>query len=119
MKPDEQKLRALLDDVLPPTVDRCGPDCPRVLEMVRQNRARRQARTVLATTAAAALAIISLFALLPRPASSPSSFATANEPAPVVIHSIDDAQLLTLLQGTPTAIMEWPNGDRTLLFMER
>jgi hypothetical protein len=118
MKPDEQKLRALLDDVLPPTAGQCGPDCTRVLEMARQNRSRRRARTALATTAAA-LGIVSLFALRSRPASSPASFATAVEPAPLVIHSIDDAQLFTLLKGTPTAIMEWPNGDRTLFFMER
>jgi hypothetical protein len=38
--------------------------------------------------------------------------------APLVVKQVDDAQLLLILQDTPAALMEWPNGERTLLVVQ-
>jgi hypothetical protein len=50
--------------------------------------------------------------------------AVAPPPSPphassIVIHQVDDQQLLALLQDTPLALMEWPNGDRALMVIEQ
>jgi hypothetical protein len=122
----EEKLRALLDDVVPPSAGRCGPDQSHVLEMARHQRAhRRHVRGALAATAAlAVLALLSFRGLLPAFLFSTAPTAPtppiASAPAALVIRSVNDDQLLDLLQSGPSGIMEWPNGDRTVLVvMER
>ena len=121
MKPNEEKLRALLGEVLPPSADHCGPDQSRVIEMARQHRAhRRRARaTIAATVAITALAFATFHFLRPASPSQPAPLATkpdaiATVGAPIVIRSVDDNELLDLLQASPSGIMEWPNGDRTV-----
>jgi hypothetical protein len=124
---NEEKLRALLDDVLPPSANCCGPNQTRVLELARHQHAhrRRLRATLAATTALATLALVSFRGVLPALPSStaqtvPTPLPVASAPAPLVIRSVDDDQLLDLLQSGPSGIMEWPNGDRTVLVvMER
>ena len=42
MNPDPEKLRALLDDVLPASGEHCGPSGAEVLSMLRNERQRRR-----------------------------------------------------------------------------
>lgn len=118
MNSDPEKLRALLADVLPSSSEHCGPSSTEILLMLRherQNRRRGQACGVLLALSAAAL--VSL--LWSHKTPGVASVAQAPiEPAPIVIHSVNDEELLALLQGTPTALMKLPNGDRALLVIE-
>ena len=117
MNPREKKLRSLLDDVLPLSADDCGPDQARILAMARHERnRRRQSRIVLGSAAAlAVIALITSLGVRPRPSVAPPSTVSAPNPAHVVIQAVYDDQLFAILQSTPSAIMEWPNGDRALL----
>ena len=122
MNPREENLRALLDEVLPSSADQCGPDQSCILAMARREQSRRrQKRATVGTIAAVAiLASLAFRSAPPQPTSSPAIAQVADAPsltapAPLEIHAIDDDQLFTLLQSTPSAIMEWPNGDRAVL----
>ena len=141
MNPNKTTLRALLHDLLPASDEYPGPDRSQVLGLLRSERLRR--RRQQAGAALAALAILSLWLLLGKNLSRtvPSPLAaTAGQPAPVadsggpgralpveatrkpaplVIEHVNDEQLITLLQGTPSALLEWPNGNRTLLVLKR
>ena len=119
MNRQPQKLRALLDDVLPASAEECGPSSGDVLELLLRERQRRRRLHV----GAAALAIVAaLLIALPRhrelrvPALMDLAPAS---PASVVIRNVNDEQLFALLDGTPTALMESPNGHRTLFIIER
>lgn len=116
MNSHSDKLRDLLADVMP-TDSRCGPSRAAVLEMAGHERVRRrQARVIVATAAAALLALPFLWRSAPHQ-ESPAVAAPVASPQ-IVIHQVDDQQLLALLQDKPVALMEWPNGRRTLLVME-
>ena len=114
-----QKLRALLDDVLPASAEECGPSSADVMHLLRSERQRR--RRFHAGAAALTIVAALWFALprnqeLPVPASAGLPPAS---PASVVIRNVNDEQLFALLAGTPTAVMESPNGHRTLFIIER
>lgn len=118
MKPDPKKLRALLDDVLPPSGESCGPSSAEVLDLLRSER-RRRGRL---RTSNAVLVIIVLVAGMwlwqsDRPAPAPVILATAQH-APLTIKDVNDEELLALFQGTPAALLKWPNGDRTLFVVD-
>lgn len=122
MKPpsDKDPLHALLDDVVPSEGEHCGPARSDLLAMVRRERmCRRQVRVVLGSTCA----LLLVFGILWRPdvsvESPPSQAITAPATRPVVIQEVDDRQLLSLLKDTPAALMEWPDGQRTLLVVGR
>jgi hypothetical protein len=111
------KLQELLDDVVPASADGIGPDRAALTAMVRRERSRRNHARGMCAAALIAFAGVLLFWRLgpretaPVPAGRPAA-------APIVIHQVDDQQLLVLLKGTPAALMEWPDGQRTLLVME-
>ena len=121
MNPNKTKLRALLDEVLPASGEDHGPSRAQVLGMLHRERARRRRwRT------GAALMAVSTLLLLPwlwknhHSASTPlvKMAQTVSKAAParaITIEHVNDEQLLALLHGTPAALVEWPNGDRTLL----
>ena len=142
MNQNKTTLRELLDDLLPPSDEYHGPDRAQVLALLRSERVRR--RRQHAGAALAAFAMLMLGSLLwkspsttvPSPVAATvrqparvadsgaldttsSVAATIRQPAPLVIEHVNDEQLMTLLQGTPSALMEWPNGDRTLLVLKR
>ena len=120
MKPNEDQLRRLLEEALEPANAALGPSRAAVLAMVRRRRvARRCARAGLA-----AGVVIALSAWLwPREdvtTSPPSLIATRMPPpSPLVVKQVNDEELLALLKDAPVALMQWPNGDRTLLVVER
>lgn len=142
MNTDQEKLRALLDDVLPASGEHCGPSGAEVLSMLRNERQRRRRLR----GGAALMAIISMTAGALLWNHEPTVVATVPqapvEPASIVvrrvndeeilasmksrpgvemimIHRVNDEELFALLQGTPTALMELPNGDRRLLVIEQ
>jgi hypothetical protein len=115
MNPDKTTLRALLDDVLPASGKLPGPNCAQVLVMLHRERARRRY-----LRSAAAILTISALALCPllwknHPTEATPVATTTKQPVRIVCEHVNDEQLLTLLQGTPAALMEWPNGDRTVI----
>jgi hypothetical protein len=117
MNPNKTKLRALLDDVLPASGEHHGPSRTQVLDMLHRERVRRRRWH----TGTALVAIITLL-LLPllwknHHTSSTTVAVAAKEPARITIEHVNDEQLLALLHGTPAALVEWPNGDRTLLLV--
>jgi hypothetical protein len=117
MNPRDEKLRSLLDDVLPASADHCGPDQSRILAMARHEQSRlRQIRAALTTVAVlAAVASIIILGAPSRPGSMPPVAVSPVALPPLVIHPIDDDGLFAVLQSTPSAIMEFPNGDRAVL----
>jgi len=118
MNPHKTKLRALLDDVLPASGEHHGPSRAEVLGMLHRERARRRWHT------GTALVAISTLLLLPllwknNHSSGPTAADVASKPArTITIEHVNDEQLLALLHGTPAALVEWPNGDRTLLVVK-
>jgi hypothetical protein len=119
MNRQPQKLRALLDDVLPESGEQCGPSGGDVLHLVRSERQRR--RRLHAGAAALAIFATALVVLPWNQERSVNSVVTPapTSPASVVIRNVNDEQLFALLDGTPTALMESPNGHRTLFIIER
>jgi hypothetical protein len=117
MKPNKNELRILLEDVLPPAGENCGPTRADVLALVGRARHQRdRARAVLSVTVVAVLAVAIL--VWQRPAAPQAEVAEAPKAAPIIVHQVNDEQLLVLLKDTPAALMEWPNGSRTLLVVE-
>jgi hypothetical protein len=116
MNPDDEKLRALLNDLLPTAAGEYGPARAQVLEMARHERSRRRrARVIVKGFTAATFLLAGIASWCFRPTPSLAPIATASDSQPVLIQSVDDDELFALLQSTPSALMEWPNGERTLL----
>jgi hypothetical protein len=108
----------LLDEVLMTPGDRVGPSRTDLLEMVRHENSRRRRVRAAFSLGAAATAFALAFAW---PHNRHTELSTIDTPLPrpgIVINHVDDQQLLTLLKDTPVALMEWPNGERTLLVIE-
>ena len=129
MNPKQKSLQRLLDDVVVSEAgcEHLGPTRSALLEIVSQERTRRK-HTRLALGTAVGASVCALVALLflqrhdlpQRPSSPPQIVQTTPPPSDsLTIHEIDDKELLELLKGTPVALMEWPDGKRTLLVMER
>lgn len=119
MNSDPEKLRALLDDVLPASGERCGPSGAEVLSILRNERKRRRRlHGGAALLAIITVALISLRWNNQQPAVASVARASV-KPAPIVIHRVNDEELFSLLRGTPVALMELPNGDRRLLVIEQ
>jgi len=118
MNPNQTKFRALLDEVLPASSEQHGPNRAEVLGMLHSERARR--RRWHAGTALVAIAALLLVPWLwkDHPSSNTSAGPAAKTPVRLTIEHVNDEQLLALLHGTPAALVEWPNGDRTLLVVK-
>jgi hypothetical protein len=118
MNAKHKQLHRLLEETLEAGLA-CGPTRAAVLAMARGQRARRQG-----LRAGLAAVVVSMgLALLLRtagPTDREPAPATQVPPAvaPLVVKQVDDAQLLLILQDTPAALMEWPNGERTLLVVQ-
>jgi hypothetical protein len=118
MKTDPEKLRTLLDEVLPSSADHCGPSSAGVLHLLRSERRRR--RHLLTSATMLAIAAAALLPLLWQGGAQRAPVAPAmHGSAPLAIRNVNDEQLFALLQGTPTALMESPDGQRILFVIER
>jgi hypothetical protein len=126
MKPKQDQLRPLLDEILPGDEAQGTPSCAEVLGMVRAERVqRRQRRLMLGTVAmVAGVFLFSSYQASKQPLSAPVKVAMTavvpEKPTSLPVQRINDDELLALLQdaGTASALMEWPNGERTLLIVE-
>src|SRR6185436_15129222 len=115
-EPDSNSRHPLLEEVLPTAGDLMGPHASDVLKMVRDERMRRRRPRLIIPAAVVAFAGTWLFL---RSAAKPEiSQVAAPVPPPIIIREVDDHQFLALLQDTPAALLEWPNGERTLLLVE-
>jgi hypothetical protein len=117
MNSQNNKLRELLDDVVPPSAGRRGPERREILEMVRHERSGRTRKRVLCSLAVVLVAGGIVLSKLQPPMSPQKTAPTAPE-SRIVVNSINDDELMALLQATPAALMELPNGDRTLLVVD-
>ncbi|HSI62491.1 MAG TPA: hypothetical protein VLE43_05210 [Candidatus Saccharimonadia bacterium] len=126
MNPEEKKLQHLLDDVVPPTAEGAawGPERSTIIAMVGRERARRKRMRIrMAAWCGSAVALAALLFTWQSDPPQEKSIADA-APAPpsapaITIHQVDDKELLVLLKDAPVALMEWPDGRRTLLVVER
>jgi hypothetical protein len=129
MNSKQKSLQHLLDDVVTPQSDcgHLGPNRSTILDMVSHERARRrQARRCFgAASGAGVCAFVALLFMQQSPPPQelsvmPQTVQTApTPPPPLTIREVDDKQLLELLKDSPVALMEWPDGKRTLLVMGR
>ncbi|MGV3757527.1 MAG: hypothetical protein ACO1QS_19280 [Verrucomicrobiota bacterium] len=126
MKPKD--LRPLLDEVLPEAGAKGGPSCPEVLGMVREERAKRGQRRVMGAMLVMVLGL-TVWRQGQGVRSVPEQRAEVVVPVavPVVkkekpvlaeVKRINDDELLELLGDVPSALLEWPNGEKTLLIVE-
>ena len=119
MNPNKRNLQTLLDDVLPSAGEHCGPSSADVSAMLRCERhRRRRSRGLVVGLALIALVSGSLQWRNERTTSAPFVPAPAKA-ASSVVNEVNDEQLLALLHAMPVALMEWPNGERTLLIVEQ
>ncbi len=118
MKPDPEKLRTLLDDVLPADSQHCGLSSAEVLAMLHLERQRQSRMRIGTAMVAIPLLIVSAMLWQQEPASAPSVVETAPNPQPIVIHTVNDEELLALLHDTPAALMKMPDGSSTLFIIE-
>lgn len=128
--PSRSPLQPLLEDLLPPEADGCGPARAEVLVMAREAQTRRHRRRVQLASASGVLGACALAWLAMT--LGPDSGRTVSLPAPgrdgvsapaapprLVIRQVNDEELLSLLQGTPIALVERPNGKRALLVISQ
>lgn len=114
MKPDSDSLDELLDELMPAEGRLRRDD---LLALVRHERRRRQRRRVLML--ALPLVLAAAWFGVPRPGAPEPQAAphVAAASKPLTIERVNDEQLLALLEGTPAALMHWPDGRRTLLVL--
>lgn len=127
MNPKRQNhLRALFDDVISSSASQhdCGPTRAEVSHMLRRERARSRRRMRVSLLCGALLALLAFPLLRNHSRTSRTSLTDAGavpqaQAAPIVIEHVNDEELFALLEDTPAALMEWPNGERTLLVVNR
>jgi hypothetical protein len=111
MKPDPDSMRRLLDEMLPIETAEFGPSRAAVVAMAGKRRVRRKR-----LRAVAAAALLTACGAVLWPGKDDQRVMATQNPAPrPLVEQVNDEQLLVLLKDTPAALMEWPNGDRTLL----
>ena len=116
MKPDDQQLSSLFDEVMTSeSTVHAGVDRAEVLRLVRQERSRRQRVRVSLGLAAVVLLAVLIFQQPQTP--EPKTRVATVPPRPSLIRQVNDQQLLGLLDNTPAALIEWPDGGRTLLVL--
>lgn len=113
-----ENLGSLLEDVLPASSENCGPSLSTVLDIAARERVRRwRIRSAAAGLAIVLIALTAIFLRTDSPTETAPLIAESPEPEPI-IQQIDDAELVDLLDGAPMALMEWPDGSRTLLMVD-
>ncbi len=128
MKTKNEQLRPLLDEVLPDMEGQGGPNCAEVIGMVRAERAKRGQRRAMAAAVVVVLGVVAFSFVQQEQESSKVVEVAVVSPVKVKpevaapslppVKRINDEELLELLADTPSALLEWPNGERTLLIVE-
>jgi hypothetical protein len=124
----------LLDELVQPARTKIGPSSSEVLTMVRQEHYRRRKRRLLTTVSLSIVVAMTSIFLLQQTAresklplnSSRATFlidsgegsGTSLEQTRLVMEEVNDDQLLDSLDQAPSALLEWPNGERTLLVLK-
>ncbi|MEZ0276149.1 MAG: hypothetical protein ACAH88_14675 [Roseimicrobium sp.] len=126
MNPEEKKLQHLLDDVVPPIAEDAawGPERSAIVAMVGRERARRKRMRIRVAAWCGSVAVLAALLSTWQPGPPQEKSIVAAPPVPpsapaITIHQVDDKELLVLLKDAPVALMEWPDGRRTLLVVER
>ena len=132
MKPNDDELRELLEDVLLPEDADEGASLRVVLDLIRSAREARLRRRRRVASGIAGVAIIGCLALFASPRSriEPAPdvariVRAADQPVsrpaepitPPSIQRVDDDGMLAMLDDRPTAIVSWPDGRRSLLML--
>ncbi len=118
MKPDPERIRALLADVFPAPNEDSGPSSADVLSMLRHEQHRRSRwRTGSALVMLSLLVATSLFLHQREPAKETPTAQAPAKPQPIVIHTVNDDELLALLHDTPAALVKMPDGSSTLFLI--
>jgi hypothetical protein len=126
MKPTNDPRRELLEDLFSPSVEGDSLPIDEVLGLIRrerQARARRRGAVALVACVILALATFSsVWISRPQRSEGSSPLIAAN----TVISSqhdvpnverVNDEGALALLDSTPSALIEWPDGRRTLMIL--
>ena len=132
MKPTDEQRSELLEQLFP-AASAEGVEIDEILRRVGRERAaqsRVRQRSAFVAVAAVALLVASALLAIPwRRASTTSdtaSIAQVHQPAPPevtegsrssTIEKVDDDQLLGMMDDTPAALVEWPDGRRSLLVL--
>jgi len=132
MNPTDEQRAELLDQLFP-AASAEGVEIDQILRRVGQERAAQsRVRQRSAFVAVAAVALLGASALLSIPwrrattTSDNSSIAQVHQSAPPdvteisrssTIEKVDDDQLLGMMDDTPAALVEWPDGRRSLLVL--
>jgi hypothetical protein len=131
MKLTDDDRSELLDQLLPPdgTTPVREEDVFRWIEMERTARQRRLRSASIA--AVVLLFAVSAVALFPRNRTGGTIASTSavgshgdvpaaqTEAAAPMVEQVDDEALMRLLDDTPSALVEWPDGRRSLLVVVR
>jgi hypothetical protein len=130
MKLTDDDRSELLEELLP-IPPRTAIGAGDVLAWIENERKAQCRRGQLASAFAAVAVLLSIVALFPSrrgiDAQSSSSAAVelpeapiiAAPPQPPTIERIDDNALLAVLADTPSALVQWPDGRRSLLVLVR
>jgi len=114
MKSNSEKLNTLLEEVLPSSLDHCGPTSVELLNLVRREVRRRRSRTAWI----AAMALVFTVMLWKHAMPAKTFLAqTPSKPAALEIRQVNDEQLLALLEDTPAALVSLPDGTSRLLLI--
>ena len=118
MKANPRDLQRLLENVLSEPGDGCGPSRIDLLELVRHEHSRRRTLRT-ASYVAAVVGVVAIAVAWPGGRQGGQTATLLPLPSPeIVINHVDDEQLMALLKDTPVALMEWPNGERTVLVID-
>jgi hypothetical protein len=126
MNPINDPRRELLEEVFPPSTHSDSPSLASVLDSIRrERRSRAQRRCALAATACAAVTLFVLSSMwtshTPQPDASSARMVAApgarSQPEAVKVERVDDRGVLDRLDSTPSALIEWPDGRRTLMVL--
>jgi hypothetical protein len=126
MKPTNDQRRELLEDLFSPSAEGDSLPIEEVMELIRRERqARARRRSAVALVACAILALATFSSVwMSRPQmpdlSSPLIAAhTPISPQQNVpkVERVSDEGALALLDSTPSALIEWPDGRRTLMIL--
>ena len=126
MKPNNDPRHDLLEDLFSPSENEETLPIEKILGVIRQGkelrRRRRRALAVAACGFALAAAVFGVWNSRPQ---EPGRSLTQVSASPVVppqaevprVERVSDQGALALLDSTPSALIEWPDGRRTLMVL--